>query len=316
MNRVELQRLIDIIVEELIAAGVMPEGSHESAEASHRTASVGLYRPDASSARCHCHAVVEACCPDRLRPVLDAGATRVGVHAVGGAPSSVAAMIDHTLLRPDASRKDIEDLCAEAAQFRFATVCVNPTWVALAAQRLAGTTVGVCSVVGFPLGATTADVKGYETHRAIFDGAREIDMVINIGALKSGELRRVERDIEAVTGPCRDCGALSKVIIEAALLTDEEKVTACTIAKAAGADYVKTSTGFGPGGATVADVALMRRIVGPEMGVKAAGGVRDLEGLKAMIAAGASRVGASAGVKIVQQAHGAPAGSASDSPRY
>jgi deoxyribose-phosphate aldolase len=236
--------------------------------------------------------------------VLDAGATRVGVHASGGAPASVAAMIDHTLLKPDASRREIEELCREAAQFAFATVCVNPTWVALAVRLLKGSSTGVCSVVGFPLGATTADVKGYETRRAIFDGAREIDMVINVGALKSGDLRTVERDIEAVIAPCRDCGVLSKVIIEAALLTEDEKVTACTLAKAAGADYVKTSTGFGPGGATAADVALMRRVVGAEMGVKAAGGVRDLESLKAMVAAGATRVGASAGVKIVQQARG------------
>jgi deoxyribose-phosphate aldolase len=161
----------------------------------------------------------------------------------------------------------------------------------------------VCSVVGFPLGATTPDVKGYETRRAIFDGAREIDMVINVGALKSGDLHLVERDIEAVVAPCRDCGVLSKVIIEAALLSDDEKITACTLAKAAGADYVKTSTGFGPGGATPADVALMRRVVGAEMGVKAAGGVRDLESLKAMVAAGATRVGASASIKIVQEAH-------------
>jgi deoxyribose-phosphate aldolase len=236
--------------------------------------------------------------------VLDAGATRVGFHAIGGAPAGVASMIDHTLLRPDATRADIEALCREAAQFKFATVCVNPTWVALAARLLVGSGVGVCSVVGFPLGATMPDVKGYETQRAIFDGAREIDMVINVGALKSGDLRLVERDIESVTGPCRACGALSKVIIEAALLTDDEKITACTLAKAAGADYVKTSTGFASGGATAADVALMRRVVGAEMGVKAAGGVRDLEGMKAMIAAGATRVGASAGVKIVQQARG------------
>jgi deoxyribose-phosphate aldolase len=236
--------------------------------------------------------------------VIDAGATRVGLHATGGAPSGIAAMIDHTLLKPDATCHDIEELCREAAQFEFATVCVNPAWVALAARRLAGTAVGVCSVVGFPLGATTADVKGYEARRAIFDGAREIDMVMNVGSLKSGDLRVVERDIEAVTAPCRECGVLSKVIIEAALLTDDEKVTACTLAKAAGADYVKTSTGFGPGGATAADVALMRRVVGSEMGVKAAGGVRDLEDLKAMVAAGATRVGASAGVKIVQQARG------------
>jgi deoxyribose-phosphate aldolase len=254
--------------------------------------------------RCACHSVVDDCCPDRLRGVLDAGATRVGLLATGGAPAGVASMIDHTLLKPDATRAQIEDLCREAAQFKFATVCVNPTWVSTAARLLAGSGVGVCSVVGFPLGATTADVKGYETQRAIFDGAREIDMVINIGALKSGDLRTVERDIGAVTGPCRACGALSKVIIEAALLTDDEKVTACTLAKAAGADYVKTSTGFASGGATAADVALMRRVVGAEMGVKAAGGVRDLEGMKAMIAAGATRVGASAGVKIVQQARG------------
>jgi len=280
MTRDELQRLIDIIVQELAGTGAP------------------------RTVRCACHAVLDDCCPDRLRPVLDAGATRVGVHASGGAPVSVASMIDHTLLKPDATRAQIEELCREAAQFKFATVCVNPTWVATCARLLVGSGVGVCSVVGFPLGATTGDVKSYETRRAIFDGAREIDMVINIGALKSNDLRTVERDIEAVAVPCRDAGALSKVIIEAALLTDEEKITACTLAKAAGADYVKTSTGFGPGGATAADVALMRQVVGADMGVKAAGGVRDLEGLRAMIAAGASRVGASAGVKIVQQARG------------
>ena len=278
MTRDELKRLIDVIVQELNAV--------------RATATV----------RCGCHGVIDDCCPDRLSGVLDAGATRVGVHAVGGAPSGVAAMIDHTLLKPDATRQQIEELCREAAQFKFATVCVNPTWVATCARLLQGSGVLVCSVVGFPLGATTADVKGYETQRAIFDGAREIDTVINVGALKSGDLRVVEKDIEAVVAPCRACGALSKVIIEAALLTDDEKVTACTLAKAAGADYVKTSTGFGPGGATAADVALMRRVVGAEMGVKAAGGVRDFDSVKAMIAAGATRVGASAGVKIVQQA--------------
>ena len=213
-------------------------------------------------------------------------------------------MIDHTLLKPDATRMDIEALCREAAEYKFASVCVNPTWVALCATLLRSSGVKVCSVVGFPLGATTADTKHYETRRAIFDGAREIDMVINIGALKSGDLRLVERDIESVTAPCRESTVLSKVIIEAALLTDDEKVTACTLAKAAGADYVKTSTGFGPGGATAADVMLMRRVVGEGMGVKAAGGVRDLEGLKAMVAAGATRVGASAGVRIVQDSEG------------
>ena len=236
--------------------------------------------------------------------MLDAGATRLGLHATGGAPGDVASMIDHTLLKPDATRREIEGLCREAAEYRFATVCVNPTWVALCRSLLQSAGVKVCSVVGFPLGATTPDTKHYETRRAIFDGAREIDMVVNLGALKSGDLRMVERDIEAVTAPCREAGALSKVIIEAALLTDDEKITACTIAKAAAADYVKTSTGFGPGGATVADVALMRRVVGADMGVKAAGGVRDLESVKAMIAAGATRVGASAGVRIVQESQG------------
>jgi deoxyribose-phosphate aldolase len=280
MTREELQRVIDAVVQELLAANRQPAG------------------------RCGCHGVLEDCCPDRLSGVIDAGASRVGVHAIGGAPSAIAGMIDHTLLKPDATRQNIEDLCREAAQFKFATVCVNPTWVATCARLLQGSGVGVCSVVGFPLGATTADVKGYETQRAIFDGAREIDTVINVGALKSGDLRTVERDIEAVVAPCRDCHVLSKVIIEAALLTDDEKVTACTLVKAAGADYVKTSTGFGPGGATAADVALMRRVVGAEMGIKAAGGVRDLDSLKQMVAAGATRVGASAGVKIVQQARG------------
>jgi deoxyribose-phosphate aldolase len=290
LNPSDLQRLIEIITEEVLAAQASGP---------------------AAGTRCGCHAVLHDCCPDRLRGVLDAGASRLGLHASGGAPDGVSGMIDHTLLKPDASRADIERLCREAAEFRFATVCVNPAWVALAAARLRGTGVGVCSVVGFPLGATTADVKHYETRRAIYDGATEIDMVINIGALKSADLRTVEHDIVAVVEPCRQCGAISKVIIEAALLTDEEKITACTLAKAAGADFVKTSTGFAAGGATAADVALMRRVVGADMGVKAAGGVRNLEGLKAMVAAGATRVGASAGVKIVQESKGQETAAAS-----
>jgi deoxyribose-phosphate aldolase len=281
MQPTDVQRLIQIIVEELAAAAQAPV-----------------------PARCACHSLMYECCPDRLRGVIEAGATRIGLHAAGGSASGVASMIDHTLLKPDAALTDIQALCREAADNSFASVCVNPTWVAECARLLRGTVVKVCSVVGFPLGATTPDTKHYETRRVIFDGAREIDMVINVGALKSGDLRLVERDIEAVTSPCREAGALSKVIIEAALLTDDEKVTACTLAKAAGADYVKTSTGFGPGGATAADVALMRRVVGDQMGVKAAGGVRDLEGLKAMVAAGATRIGASAGVRIVQESRG------------
>jgi deoxyribose-phosphate aldolase len=283
----ELEKLIRIIVEEVTAAQAV-----------------------ATPVRCACHSVLFECCPDRLRSVIEAGASRLGLHASGGGPGGVAGMIDHTLLKPDASRDEVEKLCREAAEYQFASVCVNPTWVATCARLLQGSSVKVCSVVGFPLGATTPDVKHYETRRAIFDGAREIDMVINVGALKSGDLRVVERDIEAVTGPCREAGAISKVIIEAALLTDDEKVTACTLAKAAAADYVKTSTGFGPGGATAADVALMRRVVGEEMGVKAAGGVKDLDALKAMVAAGATRIGASAGVRIVQESKGGPTGPA------
>ena len=285
MEKADLHRLIQIVIEELVAAGAK-----------------------APPARCGCHSVMYECCPDRIRHILDAGATRFGLHASGGPAGTVAGMIDHTLLKPDATRRDIEVLCDEAARYEFATVCVNPAWVALAARVLRGGRVKVCSVVGFPLGATTSDTKHFETRRAIFDGACEIDMVINVGALKSGDLRCVERDIEAVTSPCREAGAVSKVIIEAALLTDEEKVTACTIAKAAGADFVKTSTGFGPGGATAHDVALMRRVVGQEMGVKAAGGVKDLDALKEMVAAGATRIGASAGVRIVQQSQGQPPG--------
>ncbi|MPY90352.1 MAG: deoxyribose-phosphate aldolase [Luteitalea sp.] len=280
----DIQRLIEIVTEEVLQAT----------------------GPAAAPERCGCHAVLYECCPDRLRGVLDAGATRLGLRASGGTTRDVAALIDHTLLKPDATRGEIETHCREAIEHRFATVCLNPCWVALAARVLRPEHVGVCTVVGFPLGATDTDVKYYETRRVIFDGATEVDMVINIGALKSGDLRTVERDIEAVTGPCRDCGVTSKVIIEAALLTDEEKVTVCTVAKAAGADFVKTSTGFSRGGATVADVALMRRVVGAGMGVKAAGGVRDLSSLREMVEAGATRIGASAGVRILQEARGDP----------
>jgi deoxyribose-phosphate aldolase len=288
MDTLEYARLVDLITADVLAS--LGQGG--------------------APAQCACHGVLYDCCPSRVDNLLQAGASRLGMHAAGGRPGDVAGLIDHTLLKPDATRAEIETLCREAREFRFATVCVNPTWVALCAKLLRDSGVGVCTVVGFPLGATTPDVKQYETRRVIFDGAAEVDMVINVGALKSGDLRLVEQDIEGVATACRDCGALSKVIIEAALLTDEEKVTACTLAKAAGADFVKTSTGFAKSGATVEDVALMRRVVGPEMGVKAAGGVRDLEGLKAMQAAGATRVGASAGVRIVREARGDKAASA------
>jgi deoxyribose-phosphate aldolase len=242
-------------------------------------------------------------CHDKIQQVIDAGASRVtstlGHVAVG---PGVSRLIDHTLLKADASQDQIAQLCYEARKYGFAAVCVNPTHVKLCAQLLQGSSVAVCTVVGFPLGATPPEVKAYESQQAIDDGATEVDMVINIGALKSKDYALVERDIAMVARTCQAGGVLLKVIIEAALLNDEEKVIACQLAKAAGADYVKTSTGFGPGGATVHDVALMRQVVGPEMGVKAAGGIKSYEDAQAMVAAGATRIGASAGVKILQEA--------------
>ena len=260
---------------------------------------------------CDCHSVAAGCCPDRLGRMLGQGAERFGLQAPRTLyPREIARLIDHTLLKPDATRAQLEALCAEAREHGFATVCVNPAWVRLCAELLAGCPTQVCTVAGFPLGASLPEVKAYEAARAIDDGAREVDMVMNVGALKSGDYRLVERDVAGVATVARQGGAVSKVIIEAALLSDDEKVKACVIAKAACADFVKTSTGFGPGGATAADVALMRRVVGPEMGVKAAGGVRDLKSAQAMIEAGADRIGASVGVKIVQESRGAaPAGS-------
>jgi deoxyribose-phosphate aldolase len=210
---------------------------------------------------------------------------------------NIAAYIDHTLLKPDATKDQIDVIVEEAAAHKFASVCVNPYWVSYCADKLQGTDVKVCTVIGFPLGASTSAVKALETKDAIEKGAGEIDMVINIGALKSGDLVTVESDIRAVTEAAD--GVLTKVIIETALLTEEEKVTACELAVKAGADFVKTSTGFSGGGATVADIALMRNTVGPNIGVKASGGVRDREATLAMIEAGATRIGASAGVQII-----------------
>ena len=262
---------------------------------------------------CGCAANCFNRCPERMQRVIDAGAERIGL--VLGETASArdwASLIDHTLLKPEASEADIKRLCEEAAQYRFASVCVNPVWVRAAVCHLHGAGVPVCTVVGFPLGATLPDVKAYETRRAILDGAREVDMVINIGALKSGDDCVVEYDIRSVVEAAHEYGVLCKVIIEAALLTDEEKVRACLAAKRAGADFVKTSTGFAKGGATVADVALMRRTVGAELGVKAAGGVKGLDEARRMIEAGATRIGASVGVKIAQEAAGVkPAATAS-----
>ena len=206
--------------------------------------------------------------------------------------------IDHTLLKPDASQEQIETLIEEAKKYDFASVCVNPTWVSFAAQALKATDVKVCTVIGFPLGANTPELKAFETSDAIQNGANEIDMVINIGALKSRNFDLVERDIRAVVEAAK--GTLVKVIIETCFLTDDEKVKACQIAQKAGADFVKTSTGFSTGGATVADVALMRKTVGPDMGVKASGGARSYEDALAFIKAGATRIGASSGVAIME----------------
>jgi deoxyribose-phosphate aldolase len=254
---------------------------------------------------CGCEAACFNRCPERMQRVVDAGAARIGL-VLGEAATARdwASLVDHTLLKPEASEADIRRLCEEAAQYRFASVCVNPTWVKSSACFLRGSGVPVCTVVGFPLGATLADVKAYETRRAIFDGAREVDMVINVGALKSGDDCAVEYDIRSVVEAAHAEGVLVKTIIEAALLTDEEKVRACLAAKRAGADFVKTSTGFAKSGATVADVALMRRTVGAEMGVKAAGGVKGIADARAMVEAGATRIGASVGVKIAQEAAG------------
>jgi deoxyribose-phosphate aldolase len=214
----------------------------------------------------------------------------------------LARMIDHTLLKPEGTKDQIEVLCQEAISYHFAAVCVHPSYVALCAKLLQGTDVEVATVAGFPLGATLPEVKAYEAQRAIAAGADEVDMVLNVGALKSGDYKLVYRDVGTVAQACHARSAILKVIIEAALLTHEEKVAACTLSQMAGADYVKTSTGFGPSGATVEDVALMRRTVGPEMGIKAAGGIRTYADALAMIGAGATRIGASAGVKIVQEA--------------
>lgn len=213
--------------------------------------------------------------------------------------SQIAKLIDHTLLKPDATREQIVRLAEEAKKYDFASVCVNPVWVPQVCEILKETDVKVCTVIGFPLGATTPETKDFETRNAIENGATEVDMVINIGLLKSGRYEEVEEDIRAVT-KAAEGKALTKVIIETCLLTDEEKVRACEIAARAGADFVKTSTGFSTGGATVEDVALMRKTVGDDLGVKASGGVRSLEDLMKMVDAGANRIGTSSGVKIME----------------
>jgi deoxyribose-phosphate aldolase len=214
--------------------------------------------------------------------------------------ASIAALIDHTILKPETTRADVVKVCREARQYGFASVCVNPYWVPVVRAELEGSPVKVCTVVGFPFGATSTEAKIAETVAALQAGAQEIDMVMNIGALRSGEQEAVKSDIQQVVKAAHEAAAIVKVILETALLDDDQKAVASTLAKLAGADFVKTSTGFGPGGATAHDVALMRKVVGPQMGVKASGGIRTLADLKMMMTAGATRIGASASVKIIE----------------
>ena len=221
-----------------------------------------------------------------------------------GNDQSIARLIDHTLLKPEATRDDILRVCGEALRYGFAAVCVNPYWVPLAASELRGSVVKVCTVAGFPLGATSTESKMAETAASLRVGAQEIDMVINVGALRSGDFDTVKRDIQALADACHQADAILKVILETALLDDKQKAVAGTLARMARADFVKTSTGFGPAGATAHDVALMRQVVGQEMGVKAAGGIRTLEDFRTMVAAGATRIGASSSIAIVEVASG------------
>jgi deoxyribose-phosphate aldolase len=248
---------------------------------------------------CPCHGVGTRLCPSTPGP------DPASAHPVEAATldaRAVARLIDHTVLKPEATPADVDRVCREALESAFAAVCVNPAWVRLAAERLRGHPTVVASVAGFPLGASAPEIKAAEAARAVDDGAQEVDMVLAVGALKAGDHRWTERDVAAVVAACRPYGVIVKVIIEAALLTDEEKVRACGIAKLAGAHFVKTSTGFGPAGAAEADVALMRQVVGPGVGVKAAGGIRDWKTARAMVAAGANRIGTSSGVRILEEA--------------
>jgi deoxyribose-phosphate aldolase len=283
-----VEQLVEIITHEVLAA--MAE---EEQRASH---------PEAYQCKFDCaDQLCVRVCYDRMGNVINAGAERLS-STLGVIPPdrSLAKMIDHTLLKPEATQQEISQLCFEARKYEFASVCVNPTWVELCAQLLKGSPVKVCTVIGFPLGATSSETKAFEAENAIRHGATEIDMVINIGALKARDLDTVAKDIRGVVNAAHPRGAIVKVIIETVLLNDEEKTLACLLSKEAGADFVKTSTGFAGGGATVHDIELMRKTVGPQMGVKASGGVRTFEDAASMIKAGATRIGASAGVKIIQ----------------
>jgi deoxyribose-phosphate aldolase len=284
----ELDRLVAQIGEEILAR----------VGASTRKGE-GLNLPDQV-----CPGCVQRCpqtCSRNTQAIVAAGAARVSAsEKLSKIDPAIAGLIDHTILKPEATREDVIKVCGEARKYNFASVCVNPYWVPLVRSELAGTPVKVCTVVGFPLGATSTDAKVCETENTIRAGAQEIDMVINVGALRSGNHEAVRDDIAAVARAAHAGGAILKVILETALLDEAQKTTACQLAKAAGADFVKTSTGFSTAGATAHDIALMRAAVGPAMGVKASGGIRTLQDLQAMTAAGATRIGASASVKIVE----------------
>ena len=297
MDAAELDQLVAQIGEEILArtsrmAGLPPKGE-------------GLNIPELV-----CPGCTQRCpqtCDQKAKEIVKAGACRLSASdTLTAIDPAIAGLIDHTLLRADATRDDIVKICREARKYSFASVCINPYWVPLAAAELAASSVKVCTVVGFPLGATSTEAKVAETEAALRVGAQEIDMVQNVGALRSGDNDAVKADIAAVVVAAHRAGAIVKVILETALLDDNQKVMASMLAKMAKADFVKTSTGFGPSGATAHDVELMRLTVGPDMGVKASGGIRTLDDLRKMAAAGATRIGASASVKIVEATAGHP----------
>jgi len=294
VTKAELDNLVAQIGEEILSR-VSPTREPQSRE---RKAE-GLNLPDQV-----CPGCVLRCpqtCARNTKEIIAAGASRVSAsERLTKIDPAIAALIDHTILKPEVTRADVLKVCREAREYNFASVCVNPYWVPLVRAELAGSPVKICTVVGFPLGATSTESKAAETAAAVRAGAQEIDMVINVGALRSGDQDAVKRDIQEVVKVAHSGGAIVKVILETALLDDNQKAVACMLSKAAGADFVKTSTGFGPSGATAHDIALMREVVGPEMGVKASGGIRTLQDLHAMTAAGATRIGASASVKIVE----------------
>jgi len=295
VTEAELEQLVAQIAEEILSR-VPPASAPTAARRGEGLNIPELVCPDCTG-RC------AQTCEKKTKEIVAAGACRVSAsEKLTRIDNSLASLIDHTILRPDATESDVRKICDEARKYVFASVCVNPYWVPLVARELRGSAVKVCTVVGFPLGATTTANKCSEAAEAIANGATEVDMVLNIGALKSGDLPTVESDIRAVAATCHRGGAILKVILETALLNDQQKVTACQASKQAGADFVKTSTGFAKSGATAADIALMRATVGPHIGVKASGGIRSYDDLKTMAAAGASRIGASASVQILEQA--------------